>query len=39
MHGRREEDRAYAEGRGPNPLTRDAMKGGFIFDDDVYPLR
>jgi hypothetical protein len=39
MHGRRMEERAFAEGRGPDPLTRDAMKGGFIFDDDVFPLR
>jgi hypothetical protein len=39
MHGRREEERAFAEGRGPDPLTRDAMKGGFIFDDDLFPLR
>jgi hypothetical protein len=37
MHGRREEDRNFAEGRGRDPATRDAMKGGFIFDDD--PLR
>ena len=39
MHGRREEERAFAAGRGPDPLTRDAMKGGFIFADDLYPLR
>ncbi len=39
IHGRREEERAFAEGRGPDPLTRDAMKGGFIFDDDLFPLR
>jgi hypothetical protein len=39
IHGRRMEERAFAEGRGPDPLTRDAMKGGFIFDDDLYPLR
>ena len=37
MHGRRVEERAFAEGRGPDPATRDAMKGGFVFDDD--PLR
>jgi hypothetical protein len=37
MHGRRAEERAFAEGRGPDPATRDAMKGGFVFDDD--PLR
>jgi hypothetical protein len=39
IHGRREEERAFAEGRGPDPLTRDAMKGGFIFEDDLFPLR
>jgi hypothetical protein len=39
MHGRREEERAFAAGSGPDPLTRDAMKGGFIFDDDLFPLR
>jgi hypothetical protein len=39
IHGRRGEERAFAEGRGPDPLTRDAMKGGFIFDDDLFPLR
>jgi hypothetical protein len=37
MHGRRAEERAFAAGRGPDPATRDAMKGGFVFDDD--PLR
>jgi hypothetical protein len=37
MHGRRAEERAFAEGRGPDPATRDSMKGGFVFDDD--PLR
>jgi hypothetical protein len=39
IHGRRMEERAFAEGRGPDPFTRDAVKGGFIFDDDLYPLR
>jgi hypothetical protein len=39
IHGRRMEERAFAEGRGPDPLTRDAMKSGFIFDDDLFPLR
>ena len=39
MHGRRMEERAFAEGRSLDPLTRDAMKGGFIFDDDLFPLR
>ena len=37
IHGRRMEERAFAEGRGPDPSTRDAMKDGFIFDDE--PLR
>jgi hypothetical protein len=39
IHGRREEERAFAAGRGPDPLTRDAVKGGFIVDDDLFPLR
>jgi hypothetical protein len=37
IHGRRMEERAFAEGHGPDPATRDAMKDGFIFDDE--PLR
>jgi hypothetical protein len=37
IHGRRMEESAFAEGRGPDPATRDAMKDGFIFDDE--PLR
>ncbi len=37
IHGRRTEERAFAEGRGPDPATRDAIKDGFIFDDE--PLR
>jgi hypothetical protein len=37
IHGRRTEEHAFAEGRGPDPATRDAMKDGFIFDDE--PLR
>jgi hypothetical protein len=37
IHGRRSEEHAFAEGRGPDPATRDAMKDGFIFDDE--PLR
>ena len=37
IHGRRMEERAFAAGRGPDPATRDAMKDGFIFDDE--PLR
>src|ERR1700674_966609 len=39
IHGRRMEEHDFAQGRGPDPLTRDAMKGGFIFDDDLFPLR
>jgi hypothetical protein len=37
IRGRRMEESAFAEGRGPDPATRDAMKDGFIFDDE--PLR
>jgi hypothetical protein len=37
IRGRRMEERAFAEGRGPDPSTRDAMKDGFILDDE--PLR
>jgi hypothetical protein len=37
IHGRRNEERAFAAGRGPDPSVRDAMKDGFIFDDE--PLR
>jgi hypothetical protein len=37
IHGRRMQEQAFAEGRGPDPATRDAMKDGFIFDDE--PLR
>jgi hypothetical protein len=37
IHGRRMEESAFAEGRGPDPASRDAMKDGFIFDDE--PLR
>ena len=39
IHGRRMEERAFVEGRGPDPATKDAMKAGFISDDDVFPLR
>jgi hypothetical protein len=39
IHGRRMEERAFVEGRGPDPATRDAMKAGFISDDDLFPLR
>jgi hypothetical protein len=37
INGRRNQERTFAEGRGPDPATRDAMKDGFIFDDE--PLR
>ena len=37
IHGRRMEESVFAEGRGPDPATRDAMKDGFILDDE--PLR
>jgi hypothetical protein len=37
IHGRRMEERNFAAGRGPDPATRDAMKDGFIYDDE--PLR
>jgi hypothetical protein len=37
IRGRRAEEHSFAEGRGPDPATRDAMKDGFIFDDE--PLR
>ncbi len=39
LHGRRVEDLAFAEGRGPDPATRNSIggTGGFILDQD--PLR
>jgi hypothetical protein len=39
LHGRRAEDLAFAEGRGPDPVTRNSIggTGGFILDQD--PLR
>jgi hypothetical protein len=37
LHGRRAEERAFAEGRGPDPTTRDNMTAGTALDDD--PLR
>jgi hypothetical protein len=33
LHGRRTEELAFAEGRGPDPATRDAMKA-VEFEDD-----
>jgi hypothetical protein len=37
LSGRRAEERAFAEGRGPDPATRDNMTAGSVLDDD--PLR
>jgi hypothetical protein len=37
LHGRRVEEQAFAQGRGPDPRTIDAIKGGFLLQDD--PLR
>jgi len=37
LHGRRMEDLAFAEGRGPDPATRDNTHGSFVLDAD--PLR
>jgi hypothetical protein len=37
LHGRRMEERAFAEGRGPDPATRDNMTFGSAIDGD--PLR
>jgi hypothetical protein len=37
LHGRRSEERAFAEGRGPDPAMRDNMTAGSTLDDD--PLR
>jgi hypothetical protein len=37
LHGRRIEEALFAQGRGPDPATRDAIKDGFLLDDD--PLR
>jgi hypothetical protein len=37
LHGRRAEERAFAEGRGPDPATKDNMTAGSAIDDD--PLR
>jgi hypothetical protein len=37
LHGRRSEEFAFAEGRGPDPATRDNLKSGFVLDED--PLR
>src|SRR6516165_5076852 len=37
LHGRRMQERAVAEGRGPDPATSDNISGGFILEED--PLR
>ena len=37
LYGRRMEERAFAEGRGPDPASRDNMTAGSALDDD--PLR
>jgi hypothetical protein len=37
LHGRRVEERAFADGRGPDPATKDNMTAGSAIDDD--PLR
>jgi hypothetical protein len=37
LHGRRVEELAFAQGRGPDPRTIDSVKGGFLLQDD--PLR
>jgi hypothetical protein len=37
LHGRRAEERAFAEGRASDPATRDNMTAGSTLDDD--PLR
>src|SRR5437588_12153120 len=37
LHGRRIEEALFAQGKGPDPATRDAIAGGFLLDED--PLR
>jgi hypothetical protein len=37
LHGRRMEEHAFAQGRGPDPATKDNMTAGSAIDDD--PLR
>jgi hypothetical protein len=37
LHGRRVEELAFVEGRGPDPATVDNIKGGFLLEED--PLR
>jgi len=37
LHGRRMEEFAFAEGRGPDPATRDNTRGSVVLEED--PLR
>ena len=37
LHGRRLEELAFAQGRGPDPATRDNTHGSFVLEED--PLR
>ena len=37
LHGRRVEELAFVEGRGPDPAIIDNIKGGFLLEED--PLR
>jgi hypothetical protein len=37
LHGRRMEELAFAQGRGPDPATRDNTHGSFVLEED--PLR
>jgi hypothetical protein len=34
LRGRRLEERAFAEGRGPDPATRDSTSAGFLLEED-----
>jgi hypothetical protein len=34
LHGRRAEERAFAEGRGPDPRTKDSVGGGLLVQQD-----
>jgi len=37
LHGRRTEEALFTQGRGPAPASLDAIKGGFVLEED--PLR
>jgi hypothetical protein len=37
LHGRRMEEQAFAQGRAPDPATRDNTHGSFVLEED--PLR